>query len=264
VSDALALSLTLGLAATAPASLRTYPAPEASQGVAVDARHVYAIGNSEIAKYDRATGRRIAGWSGDPAKFPHLNSCALVRRELVCAASNYPEVPMESRIEVFDPQRMQHLRTVDLGRQQGSLTWAAWRDGAWWAGFANYDNRGREAPRDHRDTKVVKFDARWKPLATWTLPPNVLERMKPYSTSGGVFGPGGLLFVTGHDRPEAYVLRIPKSGAVLEHVRTLPVAMEGQAIGIDEGRGLLFGIRRGVREIVVSSVATADPSSPDR
>ena len=68
--------------ALAPAqALSRLPAPEANQGVAVDGAYVYAIGNSEIGKYDRVTGQRVALWTGDPATFPHLNSCAVIGTE---------------------------------------------------------------------------------------------------------------------------------------------------------------------------------------
>jgi hypothetical protein len=231
--------------------LRAWPAPEASQGVAVGEGAFYAVGNSEIARYDLATGKRTLVFKGDAHAFPHMNSCALIRRELVCAASNYPATPMESRVEVFDPGTLKHLRTIPLGRQGGSLTFVDWRDGAWWAGFANYDGRGGEPGRDHTATKLVKFDAGWKPLATWTYPADVLARMAPRSASGGTFAADGLLYVTGHDRPELYVLRAPAGGGVLEHLATVPIGVDGQAIALDRARaGVLFGVRRATREVV--------------
>ncbi|WP_374467872.1 hypothetical protein [Phenylobacterium sp.] len=231
-----------------------WPAPEANQGVAVDARHFYAVGNSVIAKYDRRTGRKVAEWSGDPARFPHLNSCAVVGRELVCAASNYPALPMSSSVEVFDPVRMAHLRSVALGPEQpGSLTWVDRKDGAWWAAFANYDGRGGEPGRDHRYTALLKFDDQWRRLEAWSFPDAVLARFAPRSTSGGAWGPDGRLYVTGHDHTEAYVLSLPRGGSVLQHLATIEVPMEGQAIAFDRSAGrVLFGIRRQVREVVAA------------
>jgi len=227
------------------------PAPEAEQGVAVDRRAIYAVDNSRIAKYDRATGKRLALFEGDPAKFPHMNSCAVLADELVCAASNYPATPMQSQVEVFDPATLAHKRTIPLGRQPGSLTFVDRRDGAWWAGFANYDGRGGEAGRDHRFTTVVRFDDRWRPQAQWTFPPQVLERMAPRSASGGAFGADGRLYVTGHDRPELYVLEAPKGGGVLTLVATIAVPVEGQAIAVDRNaKGVVFGINRAKREVV--------------
>ena len=93
----------LEILAAAAVTLTRMPAREADQGVAVDAQAIYAVDNSVIAKYDRRTGAKVAAFTGDPSKFPHMNSCAVIGRELVCAASNYPATPMVSQVEVFDP-----------------------------------------------------------------------------------------------------------------------------------------------------------------
>lgn len=186
--------------------IRRWKAPEATQGVAVDARHVYAVANSRIAKYDRTSGRKVSEWTGDKARFPHINACAIIARELVCASSNFPETPMTSAVEVFDPDRMVHLRSVALGQQIGSLTWVDRRDGFWWAAFANYDGKGGEPGRGHAYTQFVKFDDQWRRLEAWSFPTSVTRRFSPMSSSGGAWGPDGLLYVTGHDHPELYVL----------------------------------------------------------
>src|SRR5206468_3105077 len=140
---------------------------------------------SRIGKYDKATGRKVGEWIGDPERFPHLNSCEIIGEDLVCASSNYPQTPMSSSVEIFDPRRMVHLRSVALGPQPGSLTWVDRRDGAWRATFANYDGRGGEPGRDHRATVLVKFDDAWRRLGAWSFPPSVLDRFAPKSSSGG-------------------------------------------------------------------------------
>lgn len=227
------------------------PAPEANQGVAVDAGFIYAIDNSTIAKYDRATGQKVAAWAGDPATFPHLNSCAVVAAELVCASSNYPTLPMRSSVEVFDPRTMTYLRSVAVSPQPGSLTWLDRRENAWWACFANYDGPKGEPGRDHRFTTLVKFDDKWRVTGVWTFPESVLARLKPRSSSGGAWGADGRLYVTGHDLPEIYVLELPRIGPVLRHVATIPVPVEGQAVAFDRGaERVLFGISREKREVV--------------
>ncbi len=238
--------------ALAPAqTLSRLPAPEANQGVAVDGAFVYAVGNSEIGKYERATGQRVALWTGNPATFPHLNSCVVIGTELVCASSNYPATPMSSTVEVFDPVNMVHLRSTALGRQPGSLTWIDRKDGAWWACFANYDERGGEPGRDHRFTTLLRFDDRWRVTGAWMFPKTVLGKFKPRSSSGGAWGVDGRLYVTGHDRPEVYVLEIPRIGNELSHVATIEVAVEGQAIAFDRSRpGVLYGISRAKREVI--------------
>jgi len=230
---------------------RVFEAAEATQGVAVDGRSFYAVANSDIGRYDKITGGRTGGWSGDPKLFPHLNSCAAIAAELVCASSNYPAAPMASTVEVFDRAALTHTRSIPLGTQPGSLTWLARQGGAWWACFANYDGKGGEAGRDHTATALVKFDDAWRPLGQWRFPPSVLERFKPSSASGGVWGDDGLLYVSGHDAGEVYVLRVPPAGGELEHVATISAPIEGQAIALDPGEGrMLYGIVRKTRQVV--------------
>jgi len=240
--------------------VQRWSAPEATQGVAVDGRYLYAIANSQIAKYDRATGRKVAEWTGERARYPHLNSCSVVGKELVCAGSNFPATPMTSSVEIFDPQRMTHLRTVSLGQQVGSLTWVTRRDGAWWAGFANYDGKGGESGRRHEYTQLVKFDDQWRRMEAWSFPASVLDRFAPASASGGAWGEDGLLYVTGHDRPEVYVLRLPDGGSTLDHLATIAVPIEGQAIAFDLGaQRLLFGISRAKGEAVAMRLPRIAP-----
>ena len=63
---------------------------------------------------------------------------------------------------------------------------------------------------------------------------------------------------TGHDLPELYVLRVPRGGAVLRHVATIPLQFEGQAIDWDESQpGMLYGITRRTREILAMKVPPA-------
>jgi len=52
--------------------VRRFATEEATQGVAVDERHFYAISNRRIGKYEKDTGRRVGGWDG-PADGP-INS----------------------------------------------------------------------------------------------------------------------------------------------------------------------------------------------
>jgi len=219
--------------AAALLTLATIAAPEADQGVAADRTHVYAIDNNAIGKYDKASGKRVGLWEGDPRLFPHINSCAVVKRELVCAASNYPAVPMASSVEIFDTRTLKHVRSISLGRMYGSLTAMDWRGGSWWAVFANYDDRGGEPGQGHRFTTLVRMDAAFRPLESWLFPDAVLARFAPKSCSGFAWGADGLMYASGHDRREIYALRLPTAGATLELVATLPVPTEGQAIDWD-------------------------------
>ena len=228
------------------------PADEARQGVAVDERYLYPVANSRIGKYDKATHAKLAEWRGSPQLYPHINHCSALEKKLVCASSNYPQVPMSSSVEIFDPVRMAHERTISFGPMIGSLTWIDRKDGFWWATFANYDGQGGDPGRDHRFTTLVKFDDQWRRMEGWSFPASVLERFTPMSSSGGAWGPDGLLYITGHDHTELYVLRLPAAGSVLEHVATIPMAVEGQAIVWDRSarERILYGISRPKLEIV--------------
>jgi len=237
-----AAAATLGGSAT---TVRRLPAAEARQGVAAGARDLYAIANYRIARYDKRSGEKRASWEGEKSRFPHLNSCAVIARDLVCALSSFPAVPQWSAVEVFDPVTLQHRRSVALGNAPGSLTWVDRHDGAWWAMFANYDGKGGEPGRDHRYTTLVRYDDDWRRTQSWLLPASILDRIAPMSISGGGWGPDGRLYLTGHDRPELYAVTLPKGGAVLDHVGTIGIEAAGQAIDWDEANpGTLYGIDR--------------------
>ena len=240
------------LAAT---ELRRMPAEEARQGATAGHGSVYAIGDHEVGRYDAKTGKRVAHWNGDPVQFPHLNSCELDGRDLVCSASNYPTVPMSSQILWFDATTLKLRRTHSLGHGHGSLTWVTRHGGAWYACYANYDGKGGEPGRDHRETTLVRLDDRLNETALWTFPDSVLERFAPRSASGGAWGDDGLLYVTGHDRPEMYVMRVPAKSGVLEHVTTIALPTDGQAIGWEQGQSrVLWSIERKSTEMVASRV----------
>lgn len=250
----IAVAAALALAGAAPALAEwRIAAPEARQGAASDGRFVYAIDNQTIGKYAIATGRRVASWRGDAKRFPHLNSCAVVGRELVCAASNYPAIPQASSIEFFDLASLRHRRSVSLGLGPGSLTVMDRHRGKWWAVFANYDGRGGQPGRDHRSTLLVRMDDRFRQEEAWTFPPSVLARFAPRSASGASWTADGRLAVSGHDRPEIYIVAIPSAGTVLDHVATFAVPTPGQAIDWDpRDKRLLWSIDRRRSEIVGS------------
>jgi hypothetical protein len=247
--------------------VREYTANEARQGAAADARHIYAVVNSAIGKYDKTSGARVGGWSS-PRTGPirHINSCFAEPGKLWCANSNFPEVPMGSSVEVFDSARMAHVESRSLGLlEEGSLTWFDRLGGGWIAGFAHYDERGGTGYKNHRYGAVATYDADWRRTGGWLFPDSVLERMKPHAASGGALGPDGLLYIMGHDRPEMYVLARPKMGPVLVHLATLDIAAEGQAFAWDRSaaRRLVAISRKGgnVRTFDVPPVALGHPNA---
>jgi hypothetical protein len=244
-------------------TLRAWPAPEADQGVAVDARHFYAVDNSTIAKYETASGRLVARWSGPQhGLIRHLNSCFEDRGRLWCANSNYSLTPMGSSVEVFDAASLAHVDSHSLGMtEEGSLTWFDRHAGGWIAGFAHYTGDGGVKFKDHTFSSVVTYDTQWRRTGGWLFPQAVVERMAPDAASGGAIGPDGLLYVLGHDRPEIYVLARPAMGPTLIHVATIDIEAEGQAFSWKRGdtRSIFAIDRRGSRvlEITLPEVSLA-------
>lgn len=251
----MALFIAAVVAQQTAVELRRLPAPEARQGAVADAQSVYAIDNSTIARYDKVTGKKTGVWRADPARFSHLNSCSLWGSALVCANSNYPDVPMVSSVVWIDTRNMRLTHVRNLGRAFGSLTWIEWQEGSWWACFAHYDGRGGEAGYDHRATVLVRYDSDFKPQATYRFPDSVLARFAPRSSSGGAWSSDGLLYVTGHNKREIYALRVPTHGRTLAHVATLATPTAGQAIGWDKSEPrVLWSIERATSDLVASKV----------
>lgn len=233
--------------------IASFPAEEAHQGVAVDEQHFYAITNSAVGKYELSTGKRVAQWiSTNEVSLKHLNSGVVFAGKLYCAHSNWPLVPRASSIEIWETEKLQHVDTISFGHADGALNWVDRYDGAWYGVFAHYSHGTDVTAKDHVSrTRLVKFDADWKPVQTWTFPENVWKRLAPSSNSGGSFAADGTLYCTGHDHAELYVMRLPKEGRVLEYVETISAPIAGQGIAWRlKPLPQLFGIRRAKREVV--------------
>lgn len=242
--------------------LRRWQPRGAGQGVAVDDRHFYGIGNFVVGKYDKRTGERVAEWVGlRGGPIIHLNGGLVQDGMLVLAHSNFPQLPMASSVEYFDPVSMRPVRFVSLGVQHGSLTWAERKDGYWWACFAHYSDKGGTPGRDNRWTLFGKFDDRWQLLESWIFPPQVVAAWGVNSSSGGSWGDDGLLYVTGHDAKELYVLRLPSLGSTLEYLTTIEVPFEGQSWAWDRSeQRIIYGITRSTREVVVAQIPELPPA----
>jgi len=223
--------------------IRTLDAPEAFQAAAAHEDWVFAIANSQVAKYDRATGERLAISTGE-AK--HLNSGFVWEGKLYCAHSNYPLVPEKSEIKVLDLETMKLTTFKDFGNVGGGLTWAVRRDAdddkGWWCNFARYGD-------DNVKTFVVRLDDAWREQGRWTYPPEVLKEIGRNSLSGGIWLADELL-VTDHDNRVIYRLRLPQEGSVLELVAKESVPFTGQGFALDAKTGGLVGINRAKRQIV--------------
>ncbi len=235
--------------------LRRIPAKEANQGVASDVLYVYAIADSEIGKYDKKTGKLVEHWEGDPKVFIHMNSCSVLNTQLVCAMSNFPNLPMSSSVEFFNTKKLEPVKSHSFGPGRGSLTWIDWHNGSWWACFANYDAKGGDPTRDHNATVLVKFSPEFVEQDSWLFPKNVLESFGHMSASGGRWGRDGKLYVTGHDLQEMYVLQVPKSGSRLEYLQTIGLPTGGQAFDWDYGHpDVVWSIERKKAEMVESKL----------
>jgi hypothetical protein len=237
---------------------RRIPAPEAGQGVVADADSLYAINNHTVAKYGKQTGERLAVWEGGAeGSIHHLNAGVVFGGRLYCAHSNYPAVPMLSSVEIFDAATLQHVDSHSLGRMDGSFTWLDRRADHWIACFVHYGKKGGEPGRGPEWTQLLEFDDQWRRTGGWGFPAEFVAHIgqRGYSASGGAMGPRGLLYVTGHDHPELYVLGFPEGGSVLKWIATIPITAEGQAFGWDpKDAGVLYTIGRRSREIIVGRV----------
>lgn len=237
--------------------LHRFPAKEANQGVAVDSRHFYAIDNRTIGKYLKSTGERVGGWIDKPeGSIRHLNSGIVVDDKLIVAHSNFPKTPSESSLEIWDTTTMSPIDRRFLEEAPGSLTWVIPESDGWLACFAHYRSNS-----DPGLSRVVRFDADWKPQSSWAFPAALIKRFAGSSSSGGAIGPDGKLFVTGHDARELYVLSPPQSSTqVLQWEATIPISAAGQAIAWDPDEpGVLYSISRKTREVIVSEITQGKP-----
>jgi hypothetical protein len=233
--------------------LRRFQTTEASQAVAVDARFFYAIDDAAIGKYEKTTGHRVSGWVGKSTdSITHLNSGVVIGHELLCANSNYPTTPMVSSVEVFDTDRMVHLRSVPLPSGLGSATWLDYSDGSWWVTFAHYSGKGGEPGKGSDATRLARLSDDWRPLELWSFSPDIVRRWGTMSSSGGTVAARRLFYTTGHDAPEIYVVEVPAEGSQLRLRTIIRVESEGQGIALDRDQGLMYSIQRRTREVIVS------------
>lgn len=239
--------------------VQQFDAFDAYQAVAVDANTFYAINNTRITQHDKRDGRVLQQSAVDEAaseSLIHLDSGVVLDGKLYAAHSNYPGYPMTSSVEVWDVENLQHLESHHFGVMLGSLTWLDRHEGYWWATFANYDvvQRGMTTPYgETKNTVMVQLDDDFEVLKLWSLPAEILRRMSPMSNSGGSWGRDGLLYLSGHDDPEIYVMSAPVEKAELNWHATIRIpGLNGQGIAWDrtvEGN-ILWAILRSTRQVL--------------
>ena len=220
-----------------------------TQGVAVDGGFFYAISNTRIDKCDKQTGEVVATWAADKRlaaqkHFKHLNSGVVIGNKLYAAHSRFPIAPNDSSVEIFEltSDSLKHMRTIPMPAEHGSLTWIdRHKDGSWWMCYAVYGKT------KNKQTKLIKYryeDGQFSELKTYSFPNEVVARWGSMSCSGGSWGPDSLLYTTGHDHAEAYVLDIDAEGG-LKYLRTeKDMDFYGQGIAWDRfaKAAVLWGI----------------------
>lgn len=252
--------------------LRQFSAPDARQGVAVNSESLYVVGNRVVARYDKETLSPTEDVLHFPEDGPiiHFNDGIVVGEQLWLSHSNYPGVPMVSSLERVDPSTLQHIGSHSFGITDGSLTWVApIEGGGWYACFAHYGNRAAMPNRDPYWTRVVQFDTEWRMQESWAFPRKLVkEKFGKYSSSGGALLESSWLpentpeslhkaveerphfLITGHDHTALFLMRIPKTGDVLEWVGTVPFPSEGQAFSLDpDNRGHIYSIHKAKRQV---------------
>jgi len=216
--------------------------PHATQAAAADEQFVYAVSNTHVVQYDRASQKELAKSTG-PAE--HLNSAFLWKGKVLCAHSNYPKKPHQSDIRALDPRTMDLKVFHVFTDPPGSLTWAVRRGPHWWCHFAHYG-------KDHAKSVLVQYDEQWKELGRWTYPKNLVADWGNYSLSGGIWHEGDLL-ATGHDKQMIYRLKVPERGKEVIVLEVLSSPFPGQGIASDPKTGGLVGIDRAKRQILFAS-----------
>lgn len=221
---------------------RTFDSPFATQAAAADEKFFYAISNTVVAQYDRTTGQLVTQGTAPDAK--HLNSGFVWQGRVYCAHSNYPQLPEESEIRVFDPQTGQLSLFQRFEDPAGSIVWCLKRGKHWWCCFAHYGEHNRR-------TVLIRYADGWVETGRWTFPEQVIADWDGMSASGGVFD-GETLLVSHHHFRVLYRLRIPEQAGVLEFVEALSCPFPGQGIAVDPVTGGLIGIDRPRRLIVLA------------
>lgn len=114
-------------------TVRILDAPDANQGVAVDADYLYSIDNYSITKHNKPTGEPLLQWYGDESgPILHLDGGVVIGDLLYAPHSNYPESPITSSVEIWNTTTMEHIRSHPFGIFRGSLTWIDQdADGTW-------------------------------------------------------------------------------------------------------------------------------------
>ncbi len=228
--------------------LSRFSAPNATQAVAVDSLYFYAISNSRIVKHKKSDGSVVLE---QKYPFKHLNGGIIIDGKLLCANSNFPETPMASSLEIFDPETLEHIGSHSFGIFVGSFTWIDRWKGDWYLMFVHYENYAQERDKGVAYSALIQMDSEFRQKGGWILPKQLVDRLRPESISGGSFTEDGKLYLSPHHHEEVYVCQIPKMGYEIELLKTIPVPFQGQGLAWDRyQKGVLWGMHREKREVI--------------
>lgn len=228
--------------------IKRFPAPNATQAVAVDSLYFYTISNRKIVKRLKSDGTVVDEWSGG---LKHLNSGIVFDGKLYCSNSNYPQSPMASSMEIFDTETLEHVGSHSFGIYIGSFTWIDRWDDHYYLMFVHYEEKGRERDKGTAYTSLIRTDSAYRREAGWMLPRNFVERLQPMSVSGGTFLPDGRMLLSPHHFEEVYLFSFPKMSYELVWEETISVPFQGQGLALDPYTGLVWGMHRQKREVIV-------------
>ena len=199
---------------------RVYKVKEVKKGVAIDDRYFYTISDSHIEKYGRKTGKKILS---KKLPFKHLNGGTFVNGDLV-VINNPPRNPEHNAIVWIDPKTLGLIDIMPLPQVKGSLTWIDWAWDKWWLCDAHGKN-----------TAIYCFNDDWTLEGYWKLPKEVIKNTKPRSLSGGAWF-GEYLCVSGHDKPELYILELAYDKLQATLLKTIPICFDGNGFAFERGK----------------------------
>ncbi|WP_044206089.1 hypothetical protein [Flammeovirga sp. OC4] len=236
------------LSLKAQEEIKRYKAPHARQAVAATEEFFFVVDNNTIVKRTISDGKEVKRWQDDRLK--HLNSAYIQNDTLFCAHSNYPEIPMHSSIEMWDINTLEHIGNHSFGIDIGSCTWIVQQKEHWYVMFVHYANEGKmQKNRDVSWSQLIQYDLNWNRQEAWVLPKALIEKVSPYSISGGVLLEDETILCTHHHFNELYTLKFPTMGSTLIWEKTTPSPVRGQGIAIDP-KGNLWGIDKKSREVI--------------
>ena len=196
------------------------------QGVNTDGKYIYIIFSHGITKIkNNKIIKQIFGYQ-------HLNSCFIINNKLYC--THNPKY--SNSIEIFDLD-LNLIQSIKI-KTKGSLTWISYNNG-WWGCLAYY---GKYVNK----TRIIKF-INWKITQKYKIDPKILNKIKPYSLSGGTWYKNKL-YLSGHDKPEIYKLN--KLFMLDQIIKTNSY---GQSFGIYNN--ILYGINRQTNKVVTTNIS---------